>query len=79
MSTDLHPQYCPSQALLSGAPRSPSVAPGDSFLKMMPMKKRGEIPQKQGLMVFQKLKQYRGLAINELLPKNSIQLKLYPF
>ena len=33
-------------------------APGDSFLKMMPMKKRWEIPQKQGLMVFQKLKQY---------------------
>ena len=61
MSTDLHPQYCPSQALVANPdlPRSPS---GDSFIKMMPMKKQmkktGTNDSKMGLMPFfpQKLK-----------------------
>ena len=61
MSADLHPQYCPSQALVANPdlPRSP---PGDSFIKMMPMKKQmkktGTNDSKNGTNAFfsQKLK-----------------------
>ena len=71
MSTDLHPQYCPSQALVANylavpqkRPRSPPVTHGDSFLKMMQIKKTGERWQKAETESW-------GLAINEWRPKKS--------
>ena len=46
--------------MVQHSPGLPPMTPGDSFLKMMQIKKQGKIPQKQVLMAFSSKKLNRN-------------------
>ena len=77
MSTDLHPQYCPSQALVANPdlPRSPPVSPWWLLFKNDANEKKGsKWPKTFGNPFSKKLKLYP-----EALPLMNGGLKIFEF